>query len=177
VVFATYGMTETITHVAVLRLNCPEKAEEFSGLPNVRFDTDERGCLVISAPHVSAEVVVTNDMVALHSPTRFSWLGRYDNVVNSGGVKIFPEQVEKKLAPYIDIPFIIASEKDEELGERVVLILEHDGQTTLTNYASALEHLTKFERPKKVYTLSKFPYTETAKIKRAEVVQVMKKYK
>jgi len=176
-VFATYGMTETITHVAVRRLNGPARAEEFSGLPNVRFSTDERGCLVVNAPHVATELVVTNDVVELHSATRFSWLGRFDNVVNSGGVKIFPEQVEKKLAPHIDIPFIIASEADDALGELVILILEHDGQNPLTNYSGAFDYLSKFERPKKVYTLSKFPYTETSKIKRADVLRVMKKYK
>lgn len=176
-IFATYGMTETITHVAVRRLNGPARATEFSGLPGVRFTTDDRGCLVINAPHVAEEAVVTNDMVELHSPTRFSWLGRIDNVINSGGVKIFPEQLEKILEAFIDIPFIIASEADEALGERVILILEHDGQKSLTNYSQAFEHLPKFERPKKVYTLSKFPYTETSKIKRAEVIRVMKKYK
>ncbi|PVW13587.1 AMP-binding protein [Marixanthomonas spongiae] len=174
--FGTYGMTETITHIAVRRINGPARSEAFSALPNVKFSQDERDCLVISAPDISEEKVITNDVVALQSPTSFIWLGRYDNVINSGGVKIFPEKVEEQLSEKITEPFIIASEKNTELGERVVLVVETTSET-IPDYTKTFQILSKYERPKKIITLSKFPYTETGKIKRGGVLKLLRKYK
>ncbi len=176
-IFATYGMTETVTHVAVRRLNGFAKSTIFSALPEVKFSIDHRGCLVINAPKVSDEEVITNDLVELHSPLSFQWLGRIDNVINSGGVKISPEEVEAKLSVYINTPFIICAEDDEALGQRLVLVLERKSQDSPPNYSNAFSALSKFERPKKVYTLSEFPFTETGKIKREDVMQLLKKYK
>lgn len=176
-VFATYGMTETITHVAVRRVNGFAKSEAFSAMPDVRFSLDDRGCLVINAPKVSHETVVTNDLVTLHSPLSFTWLGRYDNIINSGGIKIRPETVEAKLSEFIKLPFIIGSEKDEEFGERVILILESRSNDTAPDYSKALSALLAEERPKKIYTLSKFPYTITGKVKRGDVLELLKRYK
>ncbi|MCH9660751.1 MAG: AMP-binding protein [Bacteroidetes bacterium] len=176
-VFATYGMTETITHVAVRRLNGPAKNIAFSALPDVSFSQDERGCLVIEAPKVSNDRVITNDIVSLETSRSFKWLGRIDNVINSGGVKILPEAVEIKLSSFFDVPFMIASEVDSELGERVILVLEREEQLPALNYHEAMASLLPYERPKKIYTLSKFPYTETGKIKRHDVLEVLKKYK
>lgn len=176
-VFATYGMTETITHVAVRRINGFARSDVFSALPHVKFSTDERGCLVIDAPKVSDTRVVTNDLVKLHSPISFEWLGRFDNVINSGGAKIRPEAVEAKLSGYIKVPFIITSEKDKELGERVILVLEHSNGESLPDYSEALSILEPYERPKKVYTVSQFPYTETGKIKRSDLMQILQKHK
>ena len=175
-VFATYGMTETITHVAVRRINGPARSKTFSALPNVKFSQDERECLVISAPNISKEKVVTNDVVTLQSPTSFVWQGRYDNVINSGGVKIFPEKVEEKLSEKIMEPFIIASEKNNELGERVILVIEMTSDS-IPDYSKAFEVLSKYERPKKVISLSKFPYTETGKVKRAALLKILQNYK
>jgi len=176
-VFETYGMTETITHIAVKRVNGLAKSQLFAALPDVKFSLDSRGCLVIAAPKVSDKEVVTNDLVELHSNTSFTLLGRYDNVVNSGGLKIHPELLEEKIANLIDLPFIIASEADDKFGERIILILEHREQAVVSNYSKALSKLDKYERPKKIYTVSQFPYTETGKIKRADVLQMLKKYK
>lgn len=176
-VFATYGMTETITHVAVRRINGFAKSDRFTALPNVKFSIDKRGCLVIDAPKVSHKRVVTNDLVDLHSPLSFTWLGRFDNMINTGGIKVKPEAVEAKLSENIKIPFIIASEKDPQLGERVILILESTSKDAPQDYSKALSGLASYERPKKIYTLSQFPYTETGKIKRGHVLKVLKKYK
>ena len=176
-VFATYGMTETITHVAVRRVNGFAKSEAFSALPDVRFSLDNRGCLVIDAPKVSYETVVTNDLVTLHSPLSFTWLGRFDNIINSGGIKIRPEAVETKLSKFIKLPFIIGSEKDTEFGERVILILESRPGDTAPDYSKAFSALLPQERPKKIYTLSQFPYTATGKIKRGDVLELLKGYK
>lgn len=174
--FATYGMTETITHVAVRRINGFAKSESYSALPDVKFSQDNRGCLLIHAPKVSEKIIVTNDLVALKSATSFVWLGRWDNVINSGGVKLFPERVEAKLLENIKLPFMIASEKDEQFGERVILIYEGN-ENEIPNFKQAFKVLEPYEQPKKVYRLSRFAYTETGKIKRGDVLQVLQKYK
>jgi O-succinylbenzoic acid--CoA ligase len=174
-VFATYGMTETITHVAVRRINFA-RSIVVSALPDVKFSLDERGCLVIEAPMVSSEVVVTNDLVQLDSPRSFKWLGRIDNIINSGGVKINPEKIEAKLSSFIDQPFIIASEADDTLGERVILVVQNNKPEDVPNYHQALSALSAYERPKKIYSLSQFPYTDTGKIKRADVLYLLKIY-
>lgn len=175
--FSTYGMTETITHIAVRRLNGPARSDHYHALPDVKFAQDDRGCLLISAPKISDAVVVTNDLVTLINPTSFVWLGRWDNVVNSGGVKLYPEVIEATLAETIpDNRFIIASEKDEQLGERVILVFE-GSEHQIPDFKKAFEVLEAYQRPKKIYRLSKFPYTETGKIKRGDVLQVLQKYK
>ena len=175
--FATYGMTETITHVAARRINGFAKSEVYHAFPNVKFSADDRGCLVISAPKIASEDIVTNDLVELTSPISFKWLGRADFVINSGGVKINPETVEKKLEPYFNIPFIISSEKDEALGEKLVLVVEDFTSQEKPNYSEIFSTLESYERPKKVYTLSQFPYTETGKVKRSQVKEVLQKFR
>jgi O-succinylbenzoic acid--CoA ligase len=174
--FATYGMTETSTHVAVRRLNGPARSDSFSALPEVKFSVDERNCLVINAPNVLDAPIITNDVVSLNSPTNFNWHGRYDNVINSGGIKIYPEVLEAKLSPDIANNFLIASEKDPELGERVILVYEGN-KDNVPNLSEAFGKLDTHERPKKVYSLSKFVYTETGKLKRKDVIKVLQKYK
>lgn len=176
-IYATYGMTETISHIAVKKLNNPDKSAHFTALPNVTFTTDGRECLVIYAPGIANDLVITNDLVDLKSDTQFSWLGRYDNVINSGGFKLYPEKIEGKLISFINDPFIIASEEDEQLGQRVILIVETDQHKSLSDYSGAFSFLENYERPKKIYTLSKFPFTKTEKIKRGDILQVLKKYK
>jgi O-succinylbenzoic acid--CoA ligase len=173
-VFETYGMTETITHIAVRRLNGLASSEHFTALPNIRFSTDDRNCLVIDAPSISDDKVITNDMVNLLSPTTFKWLGRYDHVINSGGVKLFPEDIEKRLSPHIRLPFIISSLKNEEFGECVILIVKKPKDIDLPDFSEAFSILNKFERPKKVYSFSKFPYTSTGKIKRTKIIELLK---
>lgn len=176
-VFVTYGMTETITHVAVRRLNGFARSMVYSALPEVRFRTDQRNCLVIEAPNISKDPVITNDMVDLVSPTSFTWLGRFDHIINSGGIKMNPEVIEGKLSPYIDLPFIIASEPDPDLGERLILVVETKEGTATPDYAKAFAQLDKFERPKRLYTMNMFAYTETGKIKRGDVLSVLHKHK
>ncbi len=176
-VFETYGMTETITHIAVKRINGPSASSSFIALPDVIFGQDKRGCLVVNAFKVSEEPVITNDIVELKNATEFNWLGRYDNVINSGGYKLYPEKIETKLSTKIDRPFVIIGEKDEKLGERAVLVFEAPDSDKIPNYSSAFLNLDPYERPKKVYTLSKFPHTETGKIKRGEIIALIRGFK
>jgi O-succinylbenzoic acid--CoA ligase len=172
-VFATYGMTETISHIAVRPINGTEKSAIFSALPNVGFSLNEKNCLQIHAPEISEETVTTNDVVELISPNSFKFLGRIDNVINTGGVKVHPEAVEEKLSIYINQSFFIASEKDDALGERVILIIEGVKQLQLEDFSGAFETLPAYEKPKKIYFLPQFFYTETGKLMRAATVEMI----
>ena len=119
--FATYGMTETVSHIALRKLN---RDKDYFALGAVRFRTDERQCLIIDAPQLSARVFHTNDVVSLTDDRHFSWLGRYDNVINSGGIKFFPEVIEKKIAAAMSGRYFISSLPDERLGEKIILVIE-----------------------------------------------------
>ena len=159
-VYETYGMTETITHIAAKRVG--EKM--FTVLPNVTISYDERNCLVIHAPKIIAEeTVVTNDLVELINENQFKFLGRIDNVINSGGIKILPEQVEQKLDGKLDRRFFITSKEDKELGEKVVLVIEGDF-FEIDN--SLFDILDKYEHPREIIFVAKFKETENGKFLR-----------
>ena len=174
-IYETYGMTETITHVAIKKLNCFKDQEErnnahFELLPEVEISQDERGCLVIDAPHLSDEQIVTNDLVTLHSPTQFEWIGRIDNVINSGGLKLFPEQIEKKISLYLRKPFFITSMPDEKLGQAVTLIVEGDSNELDKNI---YKDLSKHEIPKNVFAIPKFVTTKSGKLQRQKTLDLL----
>ena len=163
-VYETYGMTETITHIAARKLG--EKA--FTVLPYVTISYDDRNCLVIHAPRISPEVILTNDIVELVNENQFIFLGRMDNVINSGGIKLIPEQIEEKLASKIHQRFFIASKPDNELGEKVVLVIEGDKQDLDD---SLYESLDKYEKPKELLFIPKFKETASGKIMRKETLK------
>ncbi len=178
-IFETYGMTETITHVAVAPFapkggtitSAAERSRSFVALPHVNFSMDDRGCLIINAPNVSDEPVVTNDLVQLISDTEFEWLGRYDNIVNSGGIKLVPEQIEAKLIPIIGNRFFVAGIRDDKLGQKLVLVAEGkvDTEKLLTKIKS-LKTLQKFELPKEIFHVQKFIETGNGKVLRRETL-------
>jgi O-succinylbenzoic acid--CoA ligase len=162
-VYETYGMTETITHIAARKLG--EKA--FTVLPYVSVSFDDRNCLVIHAPRISPEVIITNDIVELLDENQFIFLGRMDNVINSGGIKLIPEQIEQKLVGKINQRFFIASKPDDEFGEKVVLVVESE-KHKLDD--SIYESLDKYEKPKEIIFIPKFLDTVTGKILRKETL-------
>lgn len=177
-VFATYGMTETITHIAIKKLNNfshfeHNKKPYYQVFPNVKISIDSRDCLVIVAPKVSDEAIVTNDIVKIHSETEFEWLGRFDTIINSGGVKLIPEQIEHKISEIINERFIVSGLKDELLGEKLVLIVEGNEDLNLMQKVKQLTSLSKFEQPKEIYFLSKFIETPTQKINRKKTIQLL----
>ncbi|NQY07448.1 MAG: AMP-binding protein [Flavobacteriaceae bacterium] len=165
--YATYGMTETITHIAVQKLNHSVE-KQFQILPNVSISQDKRKCLVIKAPLVCSEEVITNDIVKITSPTTFQWLGRYDNVVNSGGIKLFPEQIENKLETIIEQRFFVIGKPNERLGQELVLIIEGEENALLIQKVNDLELLSKYEKPKAIHFVNSFVETPTGKIKRED---------
>jgi len=162
-IYETYGMTETITHIAAKKI----QETAFTILPGIHIATDERGCLVITAPRICEEPLVTNDMVTLIGENQFIWLGRYDNVINSGGVKLFPEQIEEKLATAIPQRYFVIGKEDATLGEKLVLVIEGKPYTLAPETFGKLD---KFEKPKEILFVPHFKETETGKIKRKETV-------
>lgn len=162
-VFETYGMTETITHIAAKKVG--EKA--FMVLPNVTISYDERNCLVIHAPKISEEIIQTNDLVELVNENQFVFLGRMDNVINSGGIKLIPEQIEDKLSKHIHKRFFITSKEDKELGEKLVLVIE--GQKEDLD-VSLFDDLDKYEKPREIIFIPKFKETASGKIMRKETL-------
>ena len=161
-------MTETITHIALKKLNGSNADENYKALNNVSFNVDDRKCLVVKADKVSDVEVVTNDIVDLVNDNEFRWIGRYDNVINSGGVKIHPEKIEYLLSKVITATFFISSLKDEKLGERVVLVIEGENQIIDLNYLKSL--LPKYHAPKEVIYLNQFIRTDSGKIQRAKTL-------
>lgn len=170
--YETYGMTETITHIAIKPLNHKEvKDAPFTVLPNVELTIDDRGCLVINAPKITDETVVTNDMVELLSKAQFKWLGRLDNVINSGGVKLHPEEIEKVLSNYIDSPFFVAGVADDELGQKVVLVVEDAEVNDIRKIIDGIGEFKKFEKPKSILIAKEFQRTDSGKIQRSKTVE------
>jgi len=187
-IYSTYGMSETVTHIALKRLNNKgrgkgkkEISDTYKTLPNVKIRTDERGCLVISAPHTLGKEIITNDLVTIKSESEFEWLGRADFVINTGGVKVFPEKIESFIerAFYelaLQRRFFVSSMPDETLGEKVILIIE--GLPFSKKFENDLLHnlktnLPAFHTPKHFFYLSEFVMTQTDKIDRKKSVELV----
>ena len=166
-------MTETITHIAVKKLNGTDASDNYQTLKNVEIEKDERGCLVIDAPDVANERVVTNDLVEIIGTNQFRWLGRYDNVINSGGVKIISEEVERILNRLLNRRFFVSGLLDKKLGERLVLIIEgekfSEGEKTQLNQSMKKE-LPKYSIPKEIFFIDKFEETDSGKVKRKTTI-------
>lgn len=181
-VWSTYGMTETLSHIALRRLSGPEASEWYTPFPSVSVSLNEEGCLVIDAPEVCKERLVTNDIAELatqrgqslmcsvnsahegQSPcvanVPFRILGRKDNVICSGGIKIQAEEVERMLKAHLRVPYLISKRPDKKFGEVVVLLTEGDVEAAKTVCEAVLP---KFQRPKAYIHVSEIPLTETKK--------------
>lgn len=166
--YHTYGMTETLTHVALKRLNGKNPDSLFHALAGVKFEKDKRDCLIISAPHISEEIFITNDIVELNNNQSFKFIGRYDNVINSGGIKISPESIEQKLSSFIQDRFIIAGLPDKQLGQKVILIIEGNEKPVIDFTKTAL---IRYEIPKQICFIDSLPETESGKIIRQRALK------
>lgn len=158
-VYETYGMTETITHIAAKKIG----ESFFTVLSHASIEVDERGCLVIDAPKINPDKLVTNDLVELIDTNKFEWIGRWDNVINSGGVKLYPEKIEEKLASAIPYRFFVGGKEDQYFGTIVVLVIESEPYELSSDIFSKLS---KYEYPKEVQFVTKFEETESGKILR-----------
>jgi O-succinylbenzoic acid--CoA ligase len=177
--YETFGMTETLSHIAIKKLNGDQHDDYFSALPGVDLKLDERGCLMIKIPFLQ-NTIYTNDLVELIDTKHFKWLGRWDNVINSGGAKVIPEQIENMVKLFFDEMswsnrFFIAGMKDEILGHKVCLVIEGDEipsqQVELLREKIKMQVL-KFEVPKDILFIKKFVETGTGKINRVETINL-----
>ncbi len=165
-VWSSYGMTETLSHIALRRLNGPDASDWYTPLPGVSTRLTEAGTLAILAPRVAAEEVVTNDVAELDDKGRFRVLGRRDNVVNSGGIKIQLEAVEELLEPVLKSPFCVTSLPDERLGEKLCLL--HTSPESPARLRTICCHvLPKYWVPKCFLRCEELPQTGTGKKARA----------
>ena len=163
-VYETYAMTETITHIAFKQVQNKKYqtvSNLFEAFDEVNISQDERGCLVIDTPYDGLQVV-TNDIVEILDERNFNWIGRADNVINSGGIKLFPEQIEEIIKPIISSAFYVTSKQDPLLGQKLILVVEGDKQEIDLSKVA----LTKYQIPKEIIFLETFPRTESGKIKR-----------
>ena len=182
-IWSTYGMTETLSHIALRRINGDEASEWYQPFDSVHISQTEEGCLVIDAPQVCAETLVTNDIVEIEpyiynkvEKLRFRIKGRKDNVICSGGIKIQIEEVETLLKPHLEKTFMLAKKKDGKFGEIAVLLSEDEDikrvEATVRRLLSdesekSSDHKKyKYWIPKEFRYVEHLPLTETGKPKR-----------
>ena len=165
--YATFGMTETISHIGLRNISKQEK--HYTALPNITFKVNATNCLVINAPLINSTInLQTTDVVELLNSKQFIWKGRADFVINSGGIKLHPEFLEKKIEHILpDNRFYFIGVKDDVLGEKLVLNIESQSPLDSKNIMLLLKKiLDKFEQPKLIVIIAKFTETKTGKVKR-----------
>lgn len=160
-VWSTYGMTETLSHIALRQLNGVSASDYYQPFDSVKISLNEEGCLVIEAPLVHEGQLVTNDRAEIVPGKGFRILGRKDNVIVSGGVKIQIEEVEKSLAPFLSSPYIISKRPHEKFGEEVVLLTEATDLAEVSEIC--MNALPKYWVPRHYIHVDKLPMTETGK--------------
>lgn len=167
-VWSSYGMTETLSHIALRRLNGPEAGEAYHPLPGVSVSLSSEGTLVIDAPAITPQRLVTHDRARLLPDGGFVILGRLDNVICSGGIKLQVEQIERRLA---DMPcaFVVTAVPDDRLGEAVTLLYTAADDRSDDLEARCRERLERYEVPRHLWRVDRLPLTETGKPARAEV--------
>ena len=166
-VFETFGMTETLSHIAAKNLSLGDIF--FKVLPGIEIAKDQRGCLVVSAPLINPEKLTTNDVILLPSKSTFLWLGRHDNIINSAGVKIQPEVLEKQLKTQLKNRFFISAIPDDILGQKVVLIIEGEEMKLELDW----HQIDPLKRPKVIYFIPNFLETSSGKIQRKKTMDLL----
>lgn len=167
-VFQTFGMTETISHVAMRKVGF-ESQLHYSALSETTFaEIDNQ--LIIKSPLLDFQPLKTNDIVELKNEKEFIWKGRADFIINTGGIKVQPEEIEKKISKLIPNSYFISSLEDALLGQKIILCIE--GQLSFELSKSTFEStLTRFEIPKEIYFFKHFEYTESNKISRLKTLE------
>lgn len=162
--YQTFGMTETISHIAMRKIS--KEKRRYEVLPGIEIDA-KNGCLIIHAPNLGVEHLLTNDHVEIDTAGSFEWLGRKDFVVNSGGIKIHPEIIESKLDAIIKLPFFVIGLPDDVLGEKLVICVEGNCDFQRDSFSSVLD---KYEIPKELFAFEAFIRTESGKVNRLKTI-------
>ena len=167
-VFETYGMTETISHIAVKNYRLEEDA--FKTLEGVEIKLNDAGCLMIKSPSTGFEWITTNDTVEIIDDKTFKYIGRFDNIINSGGVKLQLEEIERKIEENFKIEsrYFCFGIPDEKLGQKLVLIVESEEKLISKEQLSTI--LSKFEVPKEIYFVEKFSETSSSKVDKRKTI-------
>ncbi|WP_172280466.1 AMP-binding protein [Chryseobacterium sp. LAM-KRS1] len=171
-IFETYGMSETLSHIALKQLS-PKAEDYFTAFEHVEISKDDRGCLRIFAPDVNSEVLQTNDLVEIKNYNQFRFLGRIDNVINSGGAKIFPEELEGLIKKEIANEVVFLGLKDEILGQRLVLVIEGQRSEKLIERISQIPFEKNFHKPKEIIFVDEVPRTPNGKVNRLELIKML----
>jgi O-succinylbenzoic acid--CoA ligase len=166
--FSSYGMTETATHIALRKINGAGSDDWYHCLEDINVNLSAEGCLQIFMPGLEKPPLQTTDLAELKDEKTFRILGRSDNVIISGGIKFSPEQIEKKLEPFISVPFLISSLPHDSLGQQLVLVVEGKDSAAGTKRLEEIcrRELEKFEQPRKIIFVSEIPKTENGKANR-----------
>ena len=180
-IYETFGMTETVTHFAIRSLNGVNLSENFEVIGNLSIDLNERRCLQIKGDLTDGQTISTNDMVEILDHSHFLWIGRYDNVINSGGIKFSPEKIEQLIDPVINAfgitnRFIISSVKDESMGSKIVLVFEGEkvsNHIEIELMAAIKEKVEKYSEPKAIFYPGQFPVTSNGKVIRKEISSIL----
>jgi len=169
-VYQTFGMTETVSHFALKKVSV-KKPGPFKALPEVDLRLDERGCLVVKGPMTDFEEVITNDLVEFMGEGQFEWIGRFDEVINSGGYKVYPPKVSQAVEKVLgsmgyDMEFMVFGLPHEDFGQLLALVMQ--GPPLVAQQEEELvkglrQQLHTYETPKKLMYLPHFPRTDTGK--------------
>lgn len=171
--FETYGMAETCSHVALRRLNGRNPDMYFHALPGIRLDVDHRGCLKIEADYID-HIVQTNDVVALIDHKRFVWKGRIDNLINSGGIKIKPEELEAEIANVLEADFVIVGMPDAVLGQAITLVVESETEVDFEALKHSLRtYIPSKQIPKKYFCVDELPRNASFKVDRKKLLEIL----
>lgn len=163
--YSSYGMTETATHIALRKINGKEADEYYHCLNEITVQSSDEGCLQIFMPGLLQQPLQTTDLAEVTDEKSFRILGRADNVIISGGIKYSPELLEKKLEPFINVPFLISSLPHESLGQQLVLVVEEKAsqKTIIRLQDFCKKHLDKYERPRQIIFIPEIPKTGNGK--------------
>lgn len=164
-VWSTYGMTETLSHIALRRLNGPQATSWYTPLSGVQVSLDTDECLIIEAPAVCSSSLKTNDIAVINAQGQFRILGRKDNTICSGGIKIQAEKVERLLRPHLQAPFLITKRPDSKFGQAVVLLTESTNLTEVKTICRRV--LPVYWQPRDYVSVDNIPFTSTGKPARA----------
>lgn len=176
-VYHSYGMTETLSHIALRPVNGPLVSEWFSPLKEVSVSLDERNCLKILAPHISSEWLITNDVGIIREDGRFKVMGRIDEAIVFSGMKIFPQEVEKKLKFLKDVDFAVIGIEDQRVGQLPLLVINDNWNIKeLFEAWKQMENvLLPNEMPRRIVCMDRLPYLESGKLNRRELAKMVLK--
>ncbi|SHF58049.1 O-succinylbenzoic acid--CoA ligase [Mariniphaga anaerophila] len=170
--YSSYAMTETATHIALRKINGPDADSFYHCLNDINVQISAKECLRISMPGLSTQYIETTDLAEVKDEKTFRILGRSDNVIISGGIKFSPEELEKKLEPFIKQPFLVSSKPHNSLGQQLVLVIEGTEDKTLVEQLMCIcrQELEKYEQPRQIVFIAEIPRTPTGKISRKEIL-------